>query len=82
MGRPRIKSLSYEEITAQAEKTITSLMTPAHHPLSHKMSKDQAVSRALGAFVLWEDLTKNTGNCAAAGGDKDRLFKLLVCENK
>jgi hypothetical protein len=77
MGRPRIKSLSYEEITAQAEKTINFLMNPAHNPLSSEAAKEQAVSHAVGALVLWEDLTENKFISSAT---KDKFIKLLNCE--
>lgn len=76
MGRHKIKPLSYGEITTQAEKTITMLMKPAKIESNCEQTKDQSVSRALGAFVLWEDLTKNFG---VASEEKDRLFKLLDC---
>jgi hypothetical protein len=76
MGRHKIKPLSYGEITTQAEKTITMLMRPAKIKSNCEQTKEQSVSRALGAFVLWEDLTENF---QVASDDKDRLFKLLDC---
>jgi len=76
MGRHKIKPLSYGEITTQAEKTITMLMQPAKTSSNCEQTKDQSVSRALGAYILWEDLT---GNFKVASDEKDRLFNLLDC---
>ena len=76
MGRPRIKPMSYEQITDQAEKTVTMLMKAAHVETNCEAAKEQSVSRALGAVVLWEDLTASNANTE---DDKQRLYSLLLC---
>lgn len=78
MGRRRIKPLSYEQITAQAEKTINMLMKAAHIKTNSDATKEQSVSRALGAVVLWQDLTSSY---ADTEDDKERLYSLLVCRD-
>lgn len=75
MGRPRIKSLSYQQITEQAEETMLMLMKAAHVKTNSDVTKEQSVSRALGAFVLWQDLTSAYTNTE---DDKERLLDLLV----
>lgn len=74
MGRKRIKPMTYEQITSQVEKTITMLMKPAQIRTNCDATKEQAVSRAFGAFVLWEDLT---GNFQVESEDKQRLMNLI-----
>lgn len=76
MGRPRINPMSYEQITAQAEKTINMLMKAAHVETNCEATKEQSVSRALGAVVMWEDLTASYANTE---DDKRRLYNLLRC---
>lgn len=75
MGRPRIKPMSYEQITQQAEKTMGMLMTPANIKTNTEATKEQSVSRAFGAYMLWKDLTASYPN---TGDDDNRLFQLLV----
>jgi len=75
MGRPRIKPMTYDQITQQAEKTIIMLMQPAHIKTNSEASKEQSVSRAFGAYMLWKDLTASYLN---ADEDDNHLFKLLV----
>lgn len=77
MGRPRIKPMSYGQITQQAEKTINILMKPAQIKTNSEASKEQSVSRAFGALMLWQDLTKSYSS-ASAKDDENRLFNLLV----
>jgi hypothetical protein len=77
MGRHRFKSMSYKEITAQTERTIIMLMKAAHIKTNSDATKEQSVSRALGAVVLWEDLTSSN---ASTEDDKQRLYNLLVCD--
>jgi len=74
MGRPRIKPMTYNQITQQAEKTIGMLMRPAHIKTNSEASKEQSVSRAFGAYMLWQDLTASYQNA----DDDNRLFNLLV----
>lgn len=73
MGRPRIKPMAYTQITQQAEKTIVMLMKPAHIKTNSEATKEQSVSRAFGAYMLWKDLT-----ASYPGDDSDRLFRLLL----
>ena len=70
--------MSYERITAQAEKTVIMLMKAAHVETNCEATKEQCVSRALGAVVLWEDLTASNVNTEE---DKQRLYNLLVCNS-
>lgn len=76
MGRKRIRPLSYAEITEQTEKTITMLMRPVHVAGNSETSKREAFSRALGAFILWQDLVEKFGD---TDDDKERLLDLLSC---
>ena len=78
MGRRRFKPMSYEQVTAQAEKTVTMLMKAAHVKTNCEATKEQSVSRALGAVVMWEDLTANYANTE---DDKQRLYNLLHCKD-
>lgn len=77
MGGKRTRPLSYAQITEQAELTMRMLMKQAHIPTNHEMTKNQAVSNALGAFVLWQDLTKGF---ADTEDDKGYLLSLLTTE--
>lgn len=77
MGKVIKKSWNYEQVTQQAEQTITVLMKPAHVTTNSEFEKNQAVSRSFGAYMLWKDLTKS---CPTAADDDARMFKLLVVE--
>ena len=49
-------------------------MKPARIETNSQLSKDQAYSRALGAIVLWQDLT---ASYPSAKDDERRMFDLL-----
>lgn len=77
MGRKRINPLTYKQITEQTEKTMRMLMKAAHIKTNSEATKEQCVSRAFGAFALWEDLTRSNTDTE---DDNRRLFSLLVVE--
>lgn len=76
MGRHGIKPMNYAQITNQAEKTVAMLMLVASDETNCTAARDQSVSRALGAVVLWEDLTATYVNTE---DDKKRLYSMLAC---
>lgn len=80
-----MRAWNYSRITEQTEKTMNMLMTVAHRKTSSEFSKEQAVQHAVGAFTLWQDLTRNHPKTEAERqrlfDDDRRLFKLLVAEN-
>lgn len=79
MGKVIKKSWNYEQVTQQAEQTITVLMKPAHVTTNSEFEKNQAVSRSFGAYMLWKELA---APCPEALNDDHRLFKLLVAEQQ